>query len=494
MEQLHLRGGVFRDRETRRGYSRDMSGYRVTPLLVAEPRDEEDVERTLAYAMHTGATLTCRGAGSNLSGSAVGRGILVSFKRMQEIRLEGRRARVGPGTVYSRLNRQVFGRGLSLRYDVSSGGFSTVGGNVATRAGGLRSIRYGTVDRALAGVRFLDPVHGLVDTAEGLPPALAREVRSLRGELLADTEAVDFLERRRGLKSSSGYNLYALLDHRDPAGMVAHLMTGSVGTLGLFTSLDMDLVDLQKKRSLYVAFFETTVHAAEAALDIAASGPSALEHMDRFGVGLIRRQSDLPVPEKAGSVLLVELESDPGGRKHGELGRILDDRALSHRRIDGGEAERLWKMRWTMLTRIKKTWEDADHRFISFVDDLAVPPPVLPSFIRDIDRVLSREELLTVIYGHIGEGNLHIRPLVARRGWRETVRRLGERCFNVALEHGGTLVAEHGMGRNRCAYLDWEWGRVGRYFRRVKELFDPRGLLNPGTLFHCRDFTADFRF
>ncbi|MFW6180342.1 MAG: FAD-binding oxidoreductase [Spirochaetota bacterium] len=494
MERLHLEGRLYEDLETRRRYGRDLSGYRVTPRLVAEPRDEEDARRVLEYAVRTGTPLTCRGAGSNLSGSAVGGGVLFSCRRLQGVELRGRRVRVGPGTVYDRLNRQVAARGLSLRYDVSSGGFSTVGGNVATRAGGLRSIKYGTVERALRGVRFLDPVRGLVDTAEGLPPDLAGGLRLLREELLADPGAVAFLERRRGLKSSSGYNLHALLDFPEPEDMAAHLMAGSVGTLGIFTALDLELADLQPYRRLDAAFFDTTLRAAGAAPRIAALGPSALEHMDRFGVGLIEQRTDLPVPRNAGAVLLVELEGPEGDRVGEELGRVLADQALSHLRVGEEKAEALWKIRWSMLTRIRKTYEDSAHRFISFVDDLAVPPPAMVPFIEEIEGVFSGEGLPVLVYGHVGEGNLHIRPLVARRGWRRTVRRIGERCFRAALAHGGTLVAEHGMGRNRCPYLGWEWGDVGRYLGRIKALFDPRGLLNPGTLFRCRDITRDFSF
>jgi FAD/FMN-containing dehydrogenase len=126
---------------------------------------------------------------------------------------------------------------------------------------------------------------------------------------------------------------------------------------------------------------------------------------------------------------------------------------------------------------------------------MAVPPHRLASFITDIQRIVEEEGLPTVIFGHIGEGNLHIRPLIGREGWKDRVAKVADRCFRCVLSYGGTLTAEHGSGRNRSPYLIEEWGeKIYGYFREIKDLFDPDDLLNPGVMFSKGNITEDLRF
>jgi FAD/FMN-containing dehydrogenase len=492
-----IAGDIREDHESLERYSTDMSGYRVRPSLIILPAHEKDVERSLEYAMRSGVPVTARGAGSNLSGSAVGGGLLLHLRNMRDVEsLAGNRVRVQPGTVYEELNRRMAGKGLTLRYDVSSGGFSTVGGNTATRAGGLRSIKYGTVDGSLASVRFLCPAHGLVDTEACLLPALERDIGALRGRLQADQDTLDLLEMRRGLKSSSGFNLGAFIDYEDPADIVTHLMVGSVGTLGILTSLTMNLLPRPGERILYAAFFKSIESAATCAVGhLRVLRPSALELIDAFGISLVRGLKGIAAPPAAGAALLIEFDDEPGSRK-GLVEELLGEQALSHRLIeDGPTADGFWKIRWTMLTKIKRLDEDENHRYLSFIDDMAVLPEKLVPFITDIKAILDEEKLQSVIYGHVGEGNLHIRPLVEKRDWRARVRRVTERCVASVLFYGGTLTAEHGSGRNRAQFLEQEWGpRTMKYFREIKNMFDPRDLLNPGVMFSSRDLTQDLHF
>jgi glycolate oxidase len=494
MKFPRIQGTIHTDERTRRRYSTDMGRYFVLPLAVAVPADEKDVADIVEFSRDSNLPLTPRGSGSNLSGSAVGEGLLLLFTDMRSItQEENALVRAGPGTVYDTLNAAVSESGLSLRYDVSSGGFSTVGGNLATRAGGLRSIKYGTVDDALVSVRFVDTIHGVVDTSRGIPGELELGIRALKARILNDEKAVQELERRRGLKSSSGYNLRALIDHQEPAAIAAHLMAGSVGTLGVFTDIRMKLVPTPEQRLLCAAFFHDVTDAVDAVQRIVDLGPSACEALDALGTRMIGESIELP-PD-AGCVLLVELDDGlPRSRK--PLEEILEAFALSRTFIsDSRHAERVWGIRWSMLTRIRRMNEDRDHRYISFVDDMAVPLPHLKQFIVEIRKIFREEGVSAVMYGHIGEGNLHIRPLIEREGWRDRVLRIAERCFDVLMSHGGTLTAEHGEGRNRAAFLRREWSeRMYAYFREVKKLFDPSGLLNPGVMFSDSDFTEGFRF
>jgi FAD/FMN-containing dehydrogenase len=287
----------------------------------------------------------------------------------------------------------------------------------------------------------------------------------------------------------------AFLEHDDPRTILTHLMAGSVGTLGLLTELDMGLVSIPEKRILIAAFFRNIIDACQNTLSIVGLGPSALEVMDWYGTELVGELQHIRVPENAGATLLIEFDRSLENAEDSLL-ELIEKNALSyHLTRDLDEAERVWNIRWTMLTRIKKNYEDTEHRFISFVDDMAVPLGNLVPFIRGIYKIFNEENMRVIVYGHIGEGNLHIRPLIDKKGWKNRVLRIAGQCFQKVLLYGGTLTAEHGSGRNRAKYLVHEWGKdIYGYFKTLKELFDPDNLLNPGVMFSERDLTKDYVF
>ena len=492
----HIKGTVYEDEHTLGRYSTDMSGYTLQPSIVALPSDEEDVLCLFEYAKNKAFPITPRGAGSNLSGSAVGSGLVLHFKNMAKvIGVKERLTVLEPGVVYRNLNEKMASRRLTLRYDVSSGGFSTIGGNIATKAGGLRSIKYGNADESVRHLRFVCPAFGVVDTSKNLATSLEQDIVSLRKKLMDDEDARLKLLDRRGLKSSSGYNLQALVDYENPADMVSHLMSGSVGTLGIITQLTLKLVPIPAHRRFYIAFFTDLLEAIEAAPALVDMKPSALEAMDSLGTSLVREEGGITVPAHANTTVLIELDDFEEGQEDA-LCSLLSRTSIDFTEIeDQSMIDKVWKIRWTMLTQLKRMHEDAEHRYLSFVDDMAVPLNHLYSFIDDIQKIFSEERLDAVIFGHIGEGNLHIRPLIGKKHWKEVVRRVGKRCFETVLSYGGTLTAEHGTGRNRAPYLSHEWGKkLYPYLSAVKKIFDPGNLLNPDVMFTSHDITHDLRF
>ncbi len=217
--------------------------------------------------------------------------------------------------------------------------------------------------------------------------------------------------------------------------------------------------------------------------------------MDWYGTELVGELHDIRVPKNAGATLLIEFDMRVEENQD-RLFELLKKNALSfHPTGDSEEAERIWNIRWTMLTRIKKNYEDTEHRFISFVDDMAVPPRNLVPFISDMYKIFNEENMRVIVYGHIGEGNLHIRPLIEKKDWKNRVLRIAGQCFQKVLLYGGTLTAEHGSGRNRAKHLVDEWGKsIYGYFINLKEMFDPYNLLNPCVMFSEKDLTQDYKF
>jgi glycolate oxidase len=486
-----IKGEVLTDDASLTRFSQDMNHYRIRPKMVAVPKDEEDVATILDYAKKTATPITARGAGSNMSGVAVGKGIVVLFRDVHSVlRRQGRLITVQPGAIFGSVDKDLAGEGLRIPYDPSSRAFCTIGGNVATKASGIRSLKYGSVDHCLRSLRFVCPEHGIVDTKDGLPPRLAHQITDIRERLWRDAEVAGIYRSRADLKTSSGYNLRAFFDHEDPAAIVTHLLAGSVGTLGMFTQIELELTPIPSERVLYIPFFPSLRSAAEAALKIRRFGPSALELLDAYGTNVLRSEHAISIPAECRAVLMVEFDSDLDEADR-RTRRLVSGVALGvHEEADPILMQTLWSVREGMLLRIKKDLESKDARLFSFSDDLAVPPERLPEFIADIEALFAREGMPVVIYGHAGEGNVHIRPQVPLEGWRDTMRRIADECFTTAFRYGGTITGEHGSGRNRSRYLRAEWGeRTFGYFQEVKRLFDPSDLLNPGVFFTNSDVT-----
>jgi FAD/FMN-containing dehydrogenase len=404
-------------------------------------------------------------------------------------------ARVQPGLVYDRLNDLMFDDGYFLPYHVSSSAFCTIGGNVSTRASGLRSIKYGTVDNSVKNVRMVTPDWGVIDTSGELPHEFESRLLEIRERLLSDGEAVRELDEKKDLKTSTGYNLQALLKYEDPSEMVAHLVVGSVGTLGVITEIELKLQPIPKRRVMVVTFFDSIVSAGRAVPDLRDLDPSLLELMDGFGTSIVRDDTEIEVPENAGATLLIEFDENIDESLE-RLYPIVSGHALHHHLLEEEkDQKRLYKLRWKMLIDIKRKNDTPDRKYLSFVDDLGVPIEEIPDFIEEIYKIFEEEGIEAVIYGHIGEGNLHIRPLIERENWRDVMKRVGGRCFSCAFDHGGTVAAEHGSGRNRLGLIEKEWGEaVFGYFKEIKDLFDSRDIMNPGILFSRGDITDNLEF
>jgi FAD/FMN-containing dehydrogenase len=470
-----------------------MSHYSVKPQMVAIPANENDIAKIIAYAKQESTPLTPRGAGSNQSGSAVGSGVIVLFSKMNSIiKTEERRVRVQSGVIHQFLDQRLAIEGLRIPYDPTSRSFCTIGGNVATKASGLRSIKYGTADSALRSLRFFDTAHGLVDTSERLPEKLEEVIIDLKNRLMSDKETMNTLNARSNLKSSSGYNLESFYQYEEPSEIVTHLLAGSVGTLAVFSEIELEAVPYPKSTNLFIVFFRSLLDAAREAAKLTSFDPSAIELMDSYGVDLLKTEAEVNVPSDCKSVLFVEFDSDLDQVSIHVTSHLKEKSIEFLVENDPRRQAELWKVRESMLLWIMNSLETPQKRFPPFADDIAVPLDQLPNFIATVQGILENFSTTAVIYGHAGEGNLHIRPMIYKENWEENLKNLSDLIFNAALKAGGTLTGEHGLGRNRSKYLLNEWGdKIYRYFIEVKNIFDPMGLLNPGVVFTSDDLTKN---
>jgi FAD/FMN-containing dehydrogenase len=227
---------------------------------------------------------------------------------------------------------------------------------------------------------------------------------------------------------------------------------------------------------------------------------AAIEIMNHRSIAIARaRRPDLEAPDGEAHMLLVEYEGPERYQQIDQvkqlLGRKRYELALDPVTVEGEEAQAdLWTMRKSLLPAVRSARRD--RKAISLVNDVGVPVAHLADFIRDVEAVFERRDLVAAIYGHAGSGNLHLRPLFdpSDPGLPALLQQVADEVYEAVFRYDGTITAEHGMGRLRTPYLAPEWGsEMVRAMRRVKEIFDPEDLLNPDVMFSQRKLTDDLK-
>jgi glycolate oxidase len=505
-----VKGEVLSDRNSLRLYSRDQSIYQIVPRTVVLPKDIGDVRRLVDFAAREGIPLTARGGGSGTAGSALGAGIVMALPRngfwggIGELTVEGNAARIraGAGVYHNELQKRLRQQGYFLPADVSSADISRIGGNIATKASGPHALRYGSIDRFLESVEFVTVRGEVVDTAdEGtIPERFRKLLDDLAGRIDADGAAREKLAARRALKTASGYNLFAFLDDLSAGQRIARLLTGSVGSLGLVTGATLRAEVFEPERGAVLLYFDDLVEAGRAVNALRELDVAAIELISRETVRVLGTKTELPMGLAVDAhLLLVELAGPgfiEGIRNIKTLLQTNDFRLVQVPAAARSEAEmdRLWSLRKQILWLIRHPHPHL--RALSVVNDVGVPPENLAGFIDEVQRVFADRRITALVYGHAGNGNLHLRPLidVTLPDLPGRVRELAESVYDVVLRHGGTVTAEHGMGPLRAPFLRREWGdALYGYMREVKRIFDPEDLFNPGVMFSDRPITDHMR-
>jgi FAD/FMN-containing dehydrogenase len=325
-------------------------------------------------------------------------------------------------------------------------------------------------------------------------PEWSRAVlQELRGKLLGSPEALAAVRRHEGLKSASGYNLAALLEHEagpqspsPESQTLARLFTGSLGTLGLVSEVTLRTEPLERGRAGVLLFFRDLPTATDAASSVRELDVAAIEILNREAIELARSADpDIAVPEDSGALLLVETTGESRLSVSEEVRRRTAHLSEAAHLAEGDEElTRLWSVRKRLLLLLRSY--SPNHRALAVVNDVGVPPHALRRFTEHAEAVFHRHGLRAPIYGHAGDGNLHLRPLFDLRDprLRQTVESVAHEIYEAVLEHGGTITAEHGIGRQRAPFLAAEWGSEAyELMRRLKRSFDPEHLLNPEAMF-----------
>jgi len=496
------------DQPTRTAYAVDASIYRMEPRAVALVESEEDIHRLVRYCVERGIPLTARAAGTNLTGSAIGSGVILDVSRLHrilEVNREERWARVQPGIVLAELNKQLARHGLMFGPDPSSGDMCKLGGMLANNSAGPHTLRYGAVKDNVDSVRvclssgvWLEARRYPMDDP-GADRLLASHPAIRETCALVKTHA-DLLDQKRPRvsKNSCGYNLFGLADGLSRGVIdLPKLFIGSEGTLGIFSEATVRLVDKPRATLTALIHFTRLEDVGEAVPELLELGPSALEVMDANTLDLIGR-SQHGIPANAAATLLAELDADGPGR---ELHEQAERMAAVCRRyplasamvtaFDAEQREQLWKARKALYPTLYRF--DPRKKPINFVDDVVVPAARISELIRYLEEFFGGQRVPVAIFGHIGNGNAHIVPLLDvndEQDYRKMVQGYHEIHRAVLDRFGGSVCGEHGDGRVRAEYVQAMFGpELYNLFVTVKRSFDPSGVLNPGVKISDRPFT-----
>jgi FAD/FMN-containing dehydrogenase/Fe-S oxidoreductase len=508
-----IEGEVRSDRLSRALYSTDASIYEMTPDGVVLPKTVNDVQAAVRICNEQGVPITARGAGTGLTGGAVNFGIQLDcsrfLDRIIEINPGKRSVRVEPGVVLDELNAALKPHGLQFAPDVATSSRANIGGMIANNSCGAHSVSSG---RTCDHIKSLDVV--LSDgslmrwgaEANPIDNPLASDCEEVLRSVLHD-EAVEIKARfPKVFRRNGGYALdrLALSGDRINADTI---ICGSEGTLGVIVEATLNLVELPKHKGLVVAHFDDMFASLSATPLVLEHAPAAVELIDRLIVnaamtnpGMATRRAWIKGDPAA--VLICELYDDDERRLEERLVVLSED---LEERTDGyafgvisnaNEQANVWEVRKAGLGLLMS--KPGDDQSYAFVEDSAVEPSRLRDYIERFAQILAEEGVEQAgYYAHASVGCLHVRPVLNLKKDADVKRmhRIADRISSLALEFGGTMTGEHGDGIVRSCWLEKMYGpRIIAAMKRIKQTFDPKGILNPGKIVDPLPMTENLRF
>ena len=426
--------------------SYDATNKNIMPDFVLYAESEEDVVKCCKLCSQYNIPIIPRGAGSGFSGGAlaVKGGVSLVLERMNKIEIDSENlvAMAEPGATTYDIQREAEKFGLFYPPDPSSLKISTIGGNIAENAGGPRAVKYGVTKDWV----------------------IALEVILANGEKLTTGKALK--------KDVAGYNLTGLF-------------VGSEGTLGIVTKAYLRLIPKPEGFLSGMFMFDSIYNAAKSISSIVASGfqPSKLEFMDKFSLNALR-EAGKDVPKNAESVVMIEVDGDKESlyRKLEKIKETIKEYGLIDFSIakDESENNEIWELRKSLSPIINL------YGNTKINEDVVVPRNKIPELLGFVEDLINEFNLTIVCFGHAGDGNIHVNFMFNKED-KETVEKVEKALdllFKKVIELGGSISGEHGIGIAKKRFMRYQFSEKEiQLFKKIKEVFDPNYLLNPGKIF-----------
>lgn len=507
--QEHLTGEVFVTPDVRKYFSTDASILELVPAIVVYPRNENDVRKAARFTWQLAERgrpipITSRGSGTDLAGGALGRGIMMVFpahmNKVLELDTRSGAVTVEPGLNYAKLQQALHTHGRFLPPFPASAEYSTIGGAIANNASGEKTLKYGTTQDFVDGLRVVLANGEVIETARLSKRELNKKMglSTFEGEIYRALDTL--IEENHDLvqslsldvsKNTAGYNV-AAVKQKDGSFDLTPLIVGSQGTLGIVTEAIIGTEPHNPATTLVVAHFDEIQQAQDVILEIKKMKnhtPCAIELVDENLLNYVQRTNpnqlrgaiEQPFPK---IVLLVEYDDlSPKTQKKSakKLIKLLDKFGIRNQlETDPDKKEILWKIRQSASTLLAHS--EGNARALPIIEDGVVPVEHLKDFLKRIYQIFDVYNLPVAVWGHAGNGNLHVQPFLDLNhvGDRQKLFRLLDDYYTAIIELGGSTSGQHNDGRVRGAFLEKLYGpEAYQLFRKVKYIFDPHDILNP---------------
>lgn len=450
---------MFSDNEILNYYSVDSSFYRKKPKLVVIPKNISDVIKCLRFAKRNKLSVTVRGGGTGLVGSALNTGIILDLKNLDKIKVGKNHVVVGPGVRKGRLDKELAKHGKFLGPNPSVGPFCTIGGMIGTNASGTRSLKYGSTIDVLTQVTIV--------TGKGKLITLPSKTR-LNNSVLKITKTIEFFPDVS--KNSCGYRLDRVTGPQN----IHKIIAGSEGTLGIVVSAKLKIHDIPKKKTLLIVGYDTLRAALHECQKIVLLKPSAVEFIDNYTM----RNFEKKFPKTVACLLFIEFDSDIA--RSIKQFRTISDGEILYKIQKNSEISKWWSYRNSALHYSLKNLL-AGQTTSHIIEDATIPVEKLECLLPIVSELQKKFRAKFVMYGHAGNGNLHIRVSVSKG--KNIVDRLAREFFTQIIRLGGTITGEHGDGIARTKFVKLQYGtKTHSAFCKLKQEFDPYLILNPNKI------------
>ncbi len=477
------------DNRTRQLYATDASPYQIVPSAVAFPKNTKQAAQVIQAALVVGLPVTPRGAGTGLSGGAIGDGLIVDFARhnrqIWDFNAERQTVRVGAGVVLDQLNHFLRAEGFCFGPDVATSSRATLGGMIANDSSGAHTPVYGTTGHHVNEIEII--------MADGKITRVGSHLESLhhQRQLVEDLVSLNSLEISERfpaglLKRWPGYGLARALEK---PGCLIPIICGSEGTLAGIFSAELKISRLPEERGVGLIFFASVAEAMQATEALLDLKPAAIEHVDRPLFDQTRGQRDFLAvrsllnldAQPCEAILIVEFFANAQ-----EKLALMQKRKLGLRQqILKNEREQnlVWAMRKAGLSLLTSCRGNAKPA--CFIEDAAVRPQDLPAYVTGLENIFEQVGVTGSFYGHAAAGLLHVRPVLDLHDANDLkkFRQIADDVAALVSQFKGSLAAEHGVGMARTEFLKSQVGsEMYRLMREIKTSFDPNNLFNPGKI------------
>ncbi|MFQ5475640.1 MAG: FAD-binding oxidoreductase [Nitrosopumilus sp.] len=460
--QSTIQGDVFSQKEFREFYSVDASLYQIIPKVIVVPKNEKDVINTVKIAKKFKVSVTVRGAGTGLVGSALNDGIILEMKNFDSFRLAKNHVTVGPGIIKGVLDKRLDKQKKFFPPNPSIGSFCSVGGMLGNNSSGSRSLKYGSVIDNILEITFVD--------GNGNKITLPKN-KKVGKKILGFSKKIDEKKFPHVTKNSSGYRIDKVKSINDSHKVVI----GSEGTLGIVLSAKLKIKDNPKKRILFVIEYESIRDLSKNCIKINKTKPSAIEFVDKTTLNQIKFKFD----KKIKCLLFVEYDVNISSNEK-KIKSIITGKIIKKLKKDSDMLQ-WWKYRETSLHYSLKSIKK-EKRIPHVIEDAAVPLENLLKLFLTLNKINKKYKTRSIVYGHAGNGNIHVRLISDRKKIR-VIKDIATQYFEEVIKLGGTITAEHGDGLARSEFIKRQYGTKNyKIFKEIKKFFDPNNVLNPGKI------------